>query len=44
MDILVYPDLDNSRKTKLAMAEFGVDVSKVEDEYFAVSGNFYQIE
>jgi len=43
MDILIFPDLENSKRTKKAMAEFGVDVSNLEDEYFARSGNFYQI-
>lgn len=43
MDILVYPDLINSKRIKIAMIKFGLDVSNIEDEYFATSGNFYQI-
>lgn len=43
IDILVFPSQKNSVKVKLAMEEFGVDVSNLEDEYFATKGNFYQI-
>lgn len=43
IDILVYPTKENSKRVKLAMKEFGIGVSDLEDDYFATKGNFYQI-
>ncbi len=43
MDILVYPDLNNSKRIKMALSEFGVDIKDIEDGYFATKGNFFQI-
>ena len=43
IDILVEVSLENSRKTRKAITDFGIDTSDLEPEYFNQSGNFYQI-
>jgi hypothetical protein len=43
IDILVEASLENSKKTRTAILDFGINTSELEPEYFSKPGNLYQI-